>query len=211
MGITDAASVKTPPGASRCRWLKPPVESGTPAIESRSQDTPSRPRSCAPSTGYSRAKAGRSPIGGGTGRHTLWLARRGLDVTLADIFPVALEIAQADAVSQGVPLRTLLIDLEAEPFPAGPWDLIVITDFLWRPLFGVLPTVLAPGGWLVVEHPTDSNLRRHSRPGPRHLLRDGELPRLVRGLEVMLTEEGWTEEGRHEARLIARRPGTLGS
>ena len=56
----------------------------------------------------------------------------------------------------------------------------------------------------MVVHPTRSNLRGHTRPGPRHLLGDGKLPGLVRGLEVLRYEEGWTEQGRHEARLVAR-------
>jgi tellurite methyltransferase len=145
-------------------------------------------------------------VAGGTGRHALWLARRGLDVTLADLSPVALEVARSAATAVGSPLRTLAVDLEAEPFPAGPWDLVVIVDFLWRPLFDVVPSALAAGGLLVVAHPTDSNLQRHSQPGPRHLLRDGELLGLVHGLEVIRAEEGWTEGGRHEARLVARRP-----
>ena len=54
-------------------------------------------------------------------------------------------------------------------------------------------------------HPTRSNLTRHERPGPRHLLEDGELPVLVRGLEIVRYEEGWTEEDQHDARLVARR------
>jgi hypothetical protein len=52
--------------------------------------------------------------------------------------------------------------------------------------------------------PTRSNLERHTRPDPRHLLEDGELPGLVPGLEIVRYEEGWTEQGRHEARLVAR-------
>lgn len=145
-------------------------------------------------------------VAGGTGRHALWLARRGLDVTLADISGVALEIAAGRADREGLPLRTVTIDLKAEPTPDGPWDLIVCVDFLWRPLLAELPMALPPGGLLLVAHPTRSNQRRHERPGPRHLLDDGELPGLVRGLEVLLDEEGWTPEGRHEARLVARRP-----
>ena len=90
--------------------------------------------------------------------------------------------------------------------PAGPWDLIVCVDFLWRPLLAALPTALAPGGLLAIAHPTRSNLLRHDRPGPRHLLEDGELPGLVGALELLRFEEGWTPEGRHEARLVARRP-----
>ncbi len=44
-----------------------------------------------------------------------------------------------------------------------------------------------------------------ARPGPAHLLEDGELPALVSGLEVVSSSEGWMEEGRHEARLVARK------
>jgi hypothetical protein len=35
-------------------------------------------------------------------------------------------------------------------------------------------------------------------------LDEGELPALVEGLEVLRYEEGWLEEGRHEARVVAR-------
>jgi tellurite methyltransferase len=38
------------------------------------------------------------------------------------------------------------------------------------------------------------------------VLEDGELPRLISGLETVRYEEGWLESGRHEARLVARRP-----
>ncbi len=61
-------------------------------------------------------------------------------------------------------------------------------------------------GLLAVAHATRSNLARHPRPGPDRVLEDGELPGLVRGLDVLRYEEGWLESGRHEARLVARRP-----
>jgi SAM-dependent methyltransferase len=145
-------------------------------------------------------------VAGGTGRNALWLARRGLDVTLADISEVALKIAREQAAAARLPLRTLAVDLEARPLPAGPWDLIVCAYFLWRPLLKSIPEALAPDGCVVVIHPTRSNLQRHDRPGPRHLLDDGELPGLIPGLVILRHEEGWTAEGRHEARLVARRP-----
>ena len=107
-------------------------------------------------------------------------------------------------------LRTLRIDLERDPFPPGPWDLIVCVRFLWRPLFAVIPHELAPAGVLVVVHPTRSNLLRHERPGLHHLLEDGELPGLVHGLEVVHYEEGWTDEGQHDARLVAKRSDLTG-
>src|SRR3954465_12796745 len=64
-------------------------------------------------------------VAGGAGRNALWLARRGLDVTLADISGVALDLARREATRAGLPLRTRAIDLEAKPPPPGPWDLIL--------------------------------------------------------------------------------------
>jgi tellurite methyltransferase len=145
-------------------------------------------------------------VAGGSGRHALWMARRGLDVTLVDLSPVALELAAREASRRGLAVATIQADLEREPLPAGPWDVVLCVAFLHRLLFPALAAALAPAGILAVEHPTRTNLTRHPRPGPAHLLEDGELPTLVRGLEVVRYEEGWDDRGRHEARLVARRP-----
>lgn len=145
-------------------------------------------------------------LAGGPGNESLWLARRGLDVTLVDISDVALERAAAAAREEGVALRVQRVDLEAEPFPSGPFELVLCLNYLWRPLFAVLPQVLAPGGLFVFAQPTRSNLERNPHPSARFLLEDGELPRLLQGLEVVSYTEGWTDEGRHEARLVATRP-----
>jgi SAM-dependent methyltransferase len=148
-------------------------------------------------------------LAGGAGRHALWLARRGLEVTLADVSDVALARAAQRARAEGLPLRTVRLDLEAEPLPAGPWDVILCTWFLHRPLLAAAGAALAPGGLLATAHPTRTNLQRHARPGPAHLLEPGELPGLVRGLELVRYDETWRESGRHEAWLLARRPGAL--
>ena len=140
-------------------------------------------------------------VAGGAGRHAVWLARRGLDVTLVDISEVALGIARG----QGVQLFATAADLEIEPIPAGPWDLILCFHYLDRALFAEWPRLLAPGGLLVFVQATRSNLQRHEHPSARFLLEDGELARLVRGLEIVRLEEGWLDEGRHEARLVARK------
>jgi SAM-dependent methyltransferase len=151
-------------------------------------------------------RAGRAlDVAGGSGRNALWLARRGLAVTLADLSDVALARAADAASAAGLPLATVQVDLEEAPPPGGPWDLVLCTYFLHRPLFSAYPALLAPGGLLVVAHATRTNLERHARPGPAHLLEDRELPRLVGGLDVLRYEEGWLESGRHEARVVARR------
>ncbi len=149
-------------------------------------------------------------VAGGTGRHALWLARRGLEVTIADVSDVGLSIAAAEAARAGLPLTTVQIDLERSPLPPGPWDLILCFNYLHRPLFESFARELAPGGLLVVAHPTRSNLQRHARPSAAHLLDDGELRGLMRSpapgivLELVRFDEGWTESGRHEARGLAR-------
>lgn len=145
-------------------------------------------------------------VAGGAGRHALWLARRGLDVTLADVSDVALAKARDAAAAAGLRLTCLEADLEAGPLPPGPWDLVLCTYFLHRPLFAAFEAALRPGGLLVFAHATRRNLERHARPGPSHVLEDGELPSLLGGLEVLRLEEGWLEAGRHEARAVARKP-----
>lgn len=154
-------------------------------------------------------RAGRAlDIAGGAGRNALWLARRGLEVTLTDISPVGLALAEEEARARGLSLCTLALDLERDPLPPGPWDLILCFFYLHRPLFAHLPQLLAPGGLLVVVHPTRTNLLRHPSPSARFLLEDGELPALVSGaggLEPIAYEEGWFDDGRHLARLVARK------
>lgn len=147
-------------------------------------------------------------VAGGAGRHAIWLAQRGLDVTLADISSAGLAIAAERAAAARVAITTLQVDLEAQPFPHGPWDLILTHHYLWRPLFPVFARELAVGGVLVVVQPMVTNLERHEKPPRPYLLEDDELPGLVSDLDTLHYQEGWLNEGRHEAVLVARRRNT---
>src|SRR4029450_9992686 len=97
-------------------------------------------------------------IAGGAGRNAIWLAQRGLDVTIADISPIGLGVAGERAAAAGVRITTIAIDLERDALPAGAFDLVVSVCYLWRPLFAEIPRLLAPGGRLVVIQPTKRNL-----------------------------------------------------
>lgn len=146
--------------------------------------------------------AGRAlDVAGGPGHEAAWLSARGLEVTLVDVSDVALGRARERAPR----LHTLQLDLEQAPLPEGPFVLIVCLHYLQRALFPQLARRLAPGGLLVFAQATQRNLERHPRPPTRFLLDEGELNGLVRGLEVVSLTEDWTPEGRHEARLVARR------
>ncbi|HEX2153898.1 MAG TPA: class I SAM-dependent methyltransferase [Acidimicrobiia bacterium] len=146
-------------------------------------------------------------LAGGRGRHALWLADHGLEVTLADVSLVALETAQAEAAERGIELTLLEVDLEREAMPAGPWDVIVCFHYLHRPLFPPMIEALRAGGVLAVEIATVHNLQRHDRPPRAFLLQEGELTSLTRGLQPITYTEGWTESGRHNARYAGRKPG----
>jgi SAM-dependent methyltransferase len=152
-------------------------------------------------------KQGRAlDIACGAARHGIWLAQRGLDVTVADISSVALKLAQERAAERGVSITPLEIDLEQQPFPAGPWDLIVSVCYLQRAIYASYPAALAPGGTLFVIQPTKRNLERHAKPPLDFLLDEGELPTLVSGLEIVHYAEGWSADDRHDAVIVARRP-----
>jgi SAM-dependent methyltransferase len=124
-------------------------------------------------------------------------------VTLVDISPVGVGLSEERAREAGVEIEALVMDLEKDPLPLGPWDVIVQSHYLDRALFAQYARVMAPGGLLVVEHPAKSNLLRNAKPGAAYLLEDGELPGLCAGFEVIAYEEGWTE-GRYLARLVGR-------
>ncbi len=147
-------------------------------------------------------------VAGGAGRNAVWLAALGLDVTVADISDIGLGLARQRAAAEGVKLTAVAVDLERSPLPRGPWDLVVVIGFLQRRLFRLYPEVLAPGGLLVAVQATLTNLTRNARP-PRHsLIEAGELRSLAADLDVLSYDECWSAEGRHEARLLARRCGS---
>jgi 2-polyprenyl-3-methyl-5-hydroxy-6-metoxy-1,4-benzoquinol methylase len=150
-------------------------------------------------------------LAGGDGRHAVWLARRGLDVTLADISPVGLMRAEDLAERESVLVRTLAVDLEHDQVPAGPWSLVLCTDYLQRDLWARVVPHLAPGGRIVWIHPTHINLERHPRPSERFLLAPGEAAAIIGAVEpplrVVLSDEGWCGSPlRHLARVVADRP-----
>lgn len=150
-------------------------------------------------------RAGRAlDLAGGTGRHAVWLAQRGLEVTVADVSPVGLARAQQHAAAHDVTISTVQVDLDRGPLPPGPWDLVLVFHYLDPAVLADVSSILAPGGSFVMVHPTRKNLERHARPSARFLLDEGALPSLVSGLHIELFDEGWSAEGFHEARLVAR-------
>ena len=128
-------------------------------------------------------------------------------MTLVDFSKVALAMATGEAKSRGLEMEAILSDVETNGFPNGTWDLVLIHHFLDRNLLDTTRDVLNPGGLVMFCQPTVRNLERNERPAMNFLLGEGEIVDIAAamGLEVLLLEEDWGVEGRHEGRLIARR------
>ena len=138
-------------------------------------------------------------VAGGRGRHGRWLADRGWEVTLVDFSTVALESVTDERIAK------IEADLESDLFPEGPWDLALIVHYLDRAMVPTITAHLAPGGLVAFAIATERNLERHDRPALPYLLRPGEAPELVTGMRLLYYAEGWSVEGRHEARVVASR------
>jgi len=146
-------------------------------------------------------------VAGGAGRHAIWLANRGLTMTVADISPVGLKLARQRAMVAGVSIDTVRCDLDHEQaIPGGPWDLIVVVCIQCRHLLSQMRHELVRGGKLVIVQPTMTNLKRHSRPSAQYLFKDGELRRLAEPLfNVLHYREGWSADDRHDAVMVAEK------
>jgi SAM-dependent methyltransferase len=125
----------------------------------------------------------------GGGRHAHWLAARGHRVTAID------RDATAVAGLHGV-AEVIVADLEQAPWPlAGRhFDAIIVTNYLWRPLWPALRTSLAPCGVLLIE--TFAHGQQFiGRPArPEFLLQPGELLRAFEGLRVVAFEDGFDDQ-----------------
>lgn len=144
-------------------------------------------------------------VAAGAGRVSVWLARRGLDVTSVDISPVGLALAREAAADENVKITTRVTDLEREPLPEGPYNLVACFHYRQRALFPVICAQMAPGGVVVAELATTKNLERQSKPSRRWLAEPNELLRDIGVLNVVYYRESWVGD-RHVARLIARQP-----
>jgi len=146
-------------------------------------------------------------VASGRGRHALLLAGAGFPVRAVD--RDAGQVAWLNALARRlrIPLEAEVVDLEDGSADLGEeeWELVLVFNYLHRPLVPALVRALKPGGILLCETYTTEQAR-HGRPtSPDHLLEPGELPRLVAPLEVLRQREGEID-GRSLASVAARKP-----
>jgi SAM-dependent methyltransferase len=143
----------------------------------------------------------------GRGRHSLWLAERGLVVHAIDNNADAVDGLARIASARSLSVRSRVLDLEggSAQLPERAFDLVVVFNYLHRPLFPALVGALRPRGLLIYETFTRAQAARGKPTNPAFLLQPGELRRLVEPLEVVAEREG-TFEDRDIASIVAVAP-----
>lgn len=144
----------------------------------------------------------------GAGRNALYLAGKGCVVTGIDGSAVALERAAGN--SGALTVQWQVADLE-QGLPMGlePFDLIVMVRYVNSALLSALPSLLRPGGYLLVEQHmrTTASVGGPGREAFR--VAPGALRTAAAGLQCLVAEEGLVPDpdGKPMAltRLLARR------
>ena len=134
----------------------------------------------------------------GSGRHLRWLATQGFAVTGIDRDAAAL----AGLAAIG---RCIVADMEngAWPLPGERFDAVIVTHYLWRPLWPALRESLAAGGVLICETFALGNEAFGKPSNPDFLLRPGELLEACCGLHVVAYEDGLLDAPPRRVQRIA--------
>lgn len=132
-------------------------------------------------------------LGAGEGRNSLWLARRGWEVTAVDGSGVALERVRTGAAAEGLRVTTVQSDIGEFLGGAGGFELVVIANIHPDPepraaMLRDAAGAVGPGGHLLlVGHHLDS-LGRDGPSDPARLYTVELLRDALPGLEILLLE-----------------------
>jgi tellurite methyltransferase len=155
-------------------------------------------------------KAGKAlDLACGAGRHALFLAEKGFQVTAVDNSAVGIEIAERRAEEKNLEIDFRVADLEAGEFEIeeNAYDLICDFYYLQRELFAAIKAGVKPGGVIV----STIHIYGEGEPEGRFLLREGELREFFDGFEILhyhetsATDTDAGEHHRRTAEIIARK------
>ena len=139
----------------------------------------------------------------GPGRHLYWFHALGHPITGVDRSPEAIG-GTAPLARAGANIVQADIESNPWPFPGRRFDAVVVTNYLWRPLWPTLLASVAPGGVLIVETFAHGNGRLGRPSRPAFLLQPGELLDLCRpALRVVAFEDGFLDAPERFVQRIA--------
>jgi SAM-dependent methyltransferase len=138
----------------------------------------------------------------GSGRHTRYILDRNHKVTALDK-----DISKASDLASNPNVYLVQADLEITapwPFPDKKFSGIIVTNYLYRPLFPILLAALAEGGILIYETFAIGNEQYGPPRNPAFLLKKGELLEYAKGhLNIVAFEQG-VVEGVDHPKVIQR-------
>ena len=158
----------------------------------------------------SQLPAGRAlDLACGAGRHSIWLAERGWEVTAVDYSPAAIDLLKQRSESKSLTIDTRIADLERGEFLIEPasYDLILICHYLQRDLFPSVKAGTATGGIVIAVSAMIDDDPDVKPMNPAYLLKPGELRNQFAGWEWIWDFEGKREGERRRAaaEIVARR------
>lgn len=140
----------------------------------------------------------------GEGRNSVYLAKKGFDVTGVDISLVAIQKAKRLAHENGVHIKTVVADLNKYQIEPESFDVIVCINYLQRSLVSNIVRGLRPGGVLVFENDTLEDLKYDKAQDKAGMLKSGELRSMFKGLHPLKFKE--IDDGKRAyAVLVARK------
>lgn len=171
-------------------------------------------------------------IGCGLGRHTVYLAARGFEVTATDNAPTAIAACKENLAKAGFQANVVLAEMTDFPFPEGHFRGIVASHVIHHcyraeleAIIGSITQKLAARGYLVwampstrhchcgkgteVEPGTWVDPNHQEGPLPHHYCTEAEARELLRGYEILSLVEQETrvsDQGSHfHWRVLARK------
>ncbi len=132
-------------------------------------------------------------LASGLGGNAIFLAERGFAVTAWDISDVAVRTLQNFSLSRNLLIDAELRDVERQPPQPESTDVIVVSNFLYRPLFPHLAAALRPGGLVYYQTWTaDRPIDAGGPSNPDFLLQRNELLRAFSSLDVLVFHDEGT-------------------
>jgi tellurite methyltransferase len=142
------------------------------------------------------------------GRNSVFLAKKGFQVTGVDYSEVALAKARRLAHAHHVTIKTVNADLTDYTIRPDSYEVILNIDFLQRSLIPQIKRGLRRGGVVMYVGETEDQLKNEIGKAITHrekLLKKGELKELFKDFKILVYQE--TNDGNEAyANLIARKP-----
>jgi hypothetical protein len=129
------------------------------------------------------------------------MAEQGWEVTLTDLAEAGVEQARQKAGALASRIHFVVDDLTGFKHVQPRFDVVMIFFYLDRNIFPEVLDSIRAGGFLIYKTLTEAQLELPG--GPKYLLKEGELPRLAGGLQMLHYREGIANNA--TAELVARK------